>query len=246
MKRIAVIGAGNVASSLVPALEALDGVSVVQNWTRRSGQPLTPDADVYIMAVSDDAIAPLAERFAGLNSGALWLHTSGSVGMDALAPLGRRHGVFYPLQTFTRGRCLDFGDIPLFIEGSDPSVAGEMKELASRLSHRVYDADSSTRRAMHVAAVFACNFANHLWSVADGLLRERSLSFDILGPLLGETLTKALESSPAEGQTGPARRGDSRVMGEHIASLPPDLAEIYRVISRHIINQYSSNEQDTL
>lgn len=246
MKRIAVIGAGNVASSLVPALEALDGVSVVQNWTRRSGQPLTPDADVYIMAVSDDAIAPLADRFAGLNPGALWLHTSGSVGMDALAPLGRRHGVFYPLQTFTRGRRLDFGDIPLFIEGSDPSVAGEMKELAARLSRRVYDADSSTRRAMHVAAVFACNFANHLWSVADGLLRERSLSFDILGPLLGETLTKALESSPAEGQTGPARRGDSRVMGEHIASLPPDLAEIYRVISRHIINQYSSNEQDTL
>lgn len=246
MKRIAVIGAGNVASSLVPALEALDGVSVVQNWTRRSGEPLTSDADIYIMAVSDDAIAPLADRFARLNPGALWLHTSGSVGMDALAPLGRRHGVFYPLQTFTRDRRLDFGDIPLFIEGSDPSVAGEMKELAARLSRRVYDADSSTRRAMHVAAVFACNFANHLWSVADGLLRERSLSFDILGPLLGETLTKALESSPAEGQTGPARRGDSRVMGEHIASLPPDLAEIYRVISRHIINQYSSNEQDTL
>lgn len=246
MKRIAVIGAGNVASSLVPAFEALDGVSVVQNWTRRSGEPLTSDADIYVLAVSDDAIALLACRFAGLNPRALWLHTSGSVGMESLASLGPRHGVFYPLQTFTRGRRLDFGDIPLFIEGSDPSVAGEMKELAARLSRRVYDADSSTRRAMHVAAVFACNFANHLWSVADGLLRERSLSFDILGPLLGETLTKALESSPAEGQTGPARRGDSRVMGQHIASLPPDLAEIYRVISRHIINQYSSNEQDTL
>ena len=246
MKHIAVIGAGNVASSLVPALEALDGVSVVQNWTRRSGEPLTSDADVYIMAVSDDAIAPLADRVAGLNPGALSHINCCSRGMDALAPLGRRHGVFYPLQTFTRGRRLDFGDIPLFIEGSDPSVAGEMKELAARLSRRVYDADSSTRRAMHVAAVFACNFANHLWSVADGLLRERWRSSDILGPLLGETLTKALESSPAEGQTGPARRGDSRVSLDDIASLPPDLAEIYRVISRHIINQYSSNEQDTL
>lgn len=244
MNRIVVIGGGNVAASLVPAL----GDRVVQVYSRTlahaeelapgratdSLDSVTADADVYIITLVDDAVAPTAQRLARLNPGALWVHTSGSVPIEALEPLGPRRGVVYPLQTFSRGRRRDFADIPIFIEGDDPAVG----LLARSLGRRVLEADSARRRRLHIAAVFGCNFVNHLWAIADRLLGDDGMSFDLLEPLLRETLDKAVETGPRSGQTGPARRGDSRVMESHKKMLPPELADLYSRLSESIIKMY--------
>lgn len=247
MNRIVVIGGGNVAASLVPAL----GDRVVQVYSRTlahaeelapgratdSLDSVTADADVYIITLVDDAVAPTAQRLARLNPGALWVHTSGSVPIEALEPLGPRRGVVYPLQTFSRGRRRDFADIPIFIEGDDPAVG----LLARSLSRRVLEADSARRRRLHIAAVFGCNFVNHLWAIADDILRrETGTDISVLGPLLRETLRKALQVRPADAQTGPARRGDRGVIARHQQLLSPDEADLYGILSDHILKYYNN------
>lgn len=259
--KIVFIGAGNVASSLAPALDALSGFKVGQVYSRTlesastlasalasatavdSTDDIDSDGDIYIISVSDDAIAPLVSRLRLKNPQALWLHTSGSVGCSVLTPLGSRSGVLYPLQTFSRRCVLDLADTPFFIESSDEAggeVEKSIESLARRLSTRVYRSDSSRRRALHIAAVFACNFVNHMWAIADGILIQEGMTFDIFKPLLYETLRKALSVSPASGQTGPARRGDNAVMESHIILLPDDLADIYRLLSEHISRMYNN------
>lgn len=253
--RTVVIGAGNVASQLAPALERCGAVEVVAVWSRtaahaeslcaklHSAKPCTgleslpADADFYLVAVVDDM---LPEVVASMKpNGALWAHTSGTINASALAPLTGRYGVFYPLQTLSRGIAVDLSCAPFFIEGSTPEVAETLTALARRLSDKVYPADSALRGKLHAAAVFACNFANHLWAIADDYLRrEAGLDISVLEPLMRETLRKALAAPPSQGQTGPARRGDEGVMARHRALLAPHEAELYKILSDSIINYY--------
>lgn len=255
--RVAVLGSGAVASALAPAIDALDGVEVVQVYSPTASHArelasrlagagwsadaaaVVSDAGLYIISVKDDAVAPLARRLAP-GRGGVWVHTSGSVPMEALSGLSAECGVLYPLQTFSRERRPEIAGVPFFIEGSSPRVTAMLKSLAARLSPKVFDADSALRRKLHVAAVFACNFTNHLWAVAHRLLAEAGLPFDVLEPLIGETVRKALSGDPARGQTGPARRGDRKVMAAHEAMLEPEVAELYRILSNSIIRQYDS------
>lgn len=248
------IGAGNVASHLAPALERSGAGHVVQVYSRNIASArglasalenavaiddqsqVIPDADVYIVSLVDHAVSEVLSRIP--RNKALWLHTSGSLPMDVLESMSGSIGVFYPLQTFSKGVDVDMAEVPLFIEGSSPEVADRIRRIAERVTPKVHYADGDLRKRMHIAAVFACNFTNHMFTIADDLLRRDGLSLEVLHPLLKETVRKALNGSPAQGQTGPAVRGDREVMEAHESMLDPQLAEIYRMISASIYNRH--------
>lgn len=262
MKRVALIGAGNVAWSLARTFDSTDGFRVVTVYSphldraRALTDTLTEaipvdspesigDADIYIVALTDSAIATVAENFTPRPE-ALWVHTSGSVPCSALAPMSPRHGVFYPLQTFSRGRAVDLRPVTIFTEAPTPEVEEEIAGIARRLSDNVMHADSTQRSRLHTAAVFACNFANHLWAISGDILTPSGIPFSVMGPLIKETLDKALSSSAADGQTGPARRGDMSTIAKHIAIAGPVYGPIYRQLSDSIIKMYRNDEPNQL
>lgn len=247
------IGAGNVATHLAPVFCSSGAGEVVQVYSHTlenaealarqipgatatdSVADIRRDADIYVISIKDDAIATLVASLEPNN--ALWLHTSGSVGMEALVPLSARHGVFYPLQTFSKDVELDMERVPIFIEGADDRVEEEIREFATRIFSSVYHADSETRKKMHISAVFACNFTNYLWTVAERLLAADGLPFSVLQPLLEETLRKALANSPASSQTGPAARGDRKIIDAHLALLDGRYKELYAMLSDEIMRE---------
>ena len=251
IRRITVIGSGNVAEALALNIAGAWGVELVEVVARNAerGEAIAmaagcdyvemgdevAQADLYIIAVSDRAVAEVAEAME-LSEESIVVHTAGSVELSALGR-GRR-GVFYPFQTFTAGRAIDLSDVPIFIEGSDEATTAALEAFAEQLSSKVYRADSHRRREIHLSGVWACNFVNALYGVAADVLHEREgLSFEVLQPLILETAHKAAEAEhPAAVQTGPARRGDTEVMARHEAMLTdkPELQEIYRLISEEI------------
>lgn len=253
--KICVIGAGNVATHLARALSEVASVAQIvsrhEDSARRLASripgcepvwnlsALAPDADLYLLAVNDDRVAEVMAStpdFPGI-----WAHTSGSVPVDVFAGHKSRYGVFYPLQTFTRDLDVTLSDVPFFIEGNDSATADKLFALASKVSQRVEMADSSRRALLHVAAVFACNFANLMWHEADEILRKGGLDVTYLMPLLRMTLSKLEKISPRDAMTGPARRGDREVIGGHIAKLSGRPKEIYQLLSESIIELYEQN-----
>lgn len=253
--RVAIVGAGNVAWGLAPALIKGGEVDIIRVASRTEdsarllaehlgpGVEATTDlsradkgADLVIVAASDSAIASIAASCPG--SGAIWAHTSGSVDMGVLKSATDRCGVIYPMQTFTRGVAVDLSDSPIYIEASDESVDTTLSGIARSISSNVGHADSEGRRLLHCGAVFACNFVNHLWSLADSIARRAGGSFSDYIPLIEETIAKAAEIGPDRAQTGPARRGADAVMAGHEDLLPAEQKEIYRILSRSIINKY--------
>lgn len=254
--RIVIIGAGNVASHLAPALDAVSHVETV--WSRDiahaaqladtlteahatdSLTDIPADADFYIVAVTDDAITDVCRRMPRVNG--IVAHTSGSMpltDMAAALPEGVAAGVFYPLQTFSRETDVDLCEVPFLIEGTDSDTIAQLTALAGTISRNVHPVDSTTRGELHVAAVFANNFANYMWTVADRYLQSHT-EFDIavFKPLLAETLHKAMTIGPDKAQTGPARRGDKKIIAAHIDKLNDADAEIYRLVSQRIFDQY--------
>ena len=234
--RVALFGAGRVASQLGPALAAA-GHHVAFVWSRTApaaaalaarlpgaqaltalAQPLPP-ADVYLLAVPDAAVAPLLATVAW-PAGALVAHLAGSLPLAVFAGLPAvRGGVFYPLQTFSPGRAIDWPAVPLCIEAADPAAEATLLHLAGSLSRQVLRLDSARRRQLHVAAVFANNFTNHLLGIADALLAEARLPAALLAPLVRETVDKALHNPPFAVQTGPAARRDAATLAAHHAAL---------------------------
>lgn len=255
-----IIGSGNVASAITPALEKAGAISVRQVYSPTAAnaralaeqlenaeavsQPDSVDcgADLYLVAVKDDAIASLAERFK--NFGGTWLHTSGGVDCSVMAPITSDYGVFYPLQTFSKGRTVDLTEVPVFIEGATDRAMNIARRLAETISPKVYEADGAIRSRLHAAAVFACNFTNHLWAIADDILRrEAGADLSVLSPLIRETISKALSAPPAQGQTGPAIRGDRRVIDRHKSLLQPAEASLYEVLSQDIMNYHNPSRK---
>lgn len=249
------IGAGNVATNLVRALSAT-GIEVVQVYSHTFAHAreladtvnagatddlsaLEAGADIYIISVKDDAIVNVVSSIP--DNGALWVHTSGSIPMTVFEGRRQRYGVFYPMQSFSKQIATDFTEVPFFIEAVNDGVALEIEALAQRLSQRVFHATSEQRRRLHIAAVFACNFANHLWTLADDVLRDAELPFDVMLPLISTTVDKLKRLSPAESQTGPAMRRDHRVMQSHMDMLDKDKALIYKTLSDNIMKRH---EQD--
>lgn len=260
--KVVFIGAGNVAWSLAPALDRLDNISICQVWSRnirksqqlstklKSSVPIsdisdiTADADLYLLSVTDDAVAELASNIR-CNPAAIAVHTSGGVDASVLSPMTRHYGVFYPLQTFTYGVDVDLSEVPIFIEGSDDVTTDFLLRLASRISKRQEIADSSRRAIIHAAAVFACNFSNHFYAQANDILKKEGLGLDILFPLIDETVSKIKSISPAEAQTGPARRGDVSCMANHETLLNPEQKKLYHALSQSIVNYYNNSEKNT-
>ena len=256
-ERVVVLGAGRVATHLVPALIEV-GYSVQQVWSRTEvsacelakplGIPYTddfdavmPDADIYIACVADGALPEVAARVvAHANKKALFLHTAGSVDMSVWQGCGAvSYGILYPLQTFSKERAVDMHNVSLFVEASDEEASERVEDLAHKLSARVFRADSKCRAQLHVAAVFACNFTNAMYDVAHGLLSEEGIPFDVLLPLIDETAAKVHTLTPRAAQTGPAVRGDCSVIQGHLKTLnnKKELYGMYSLISDYIEKQ---------
>lgn len=234
--KIQIIGRGNVATHLVRALSPHAQVTQVNPRTLAE---LSDTPDMTVISVSDNAIADIAGALTHLHGTVA--HTSGSTPLSVLTDAGIRHaGVFYPLQTFTKDAPLDYSDIPFFIEASDAPTLTTLMETARLISHDVHEADSTVRARLHLASVFACNFVNHLWCMADDLLHESGLDFKTLRPLVRETLHKLDRLSPFEAQTGPAVRQDTKVLDYQKQQLSDnrERLDIYTLISDSIMNKH--------
>lgn len=252
MKRVVIIGSGNLAEALARAV-AKSGLELVQIFARNAERAriiaeltatnwathpemLARDADIYLIAVSDRAVEHVAATLP-IPEGAAVAHTAGSVPLAAIPEKFARRAVFYPMQTFTKGREVDFSVIPIFLETPSAELRPELEAFARKLSGAVIWATSEQRARVHLAAVFACNFVNHMYAVGEGIVRSAGLPFDVLKPLLAETAAKALDAaSPADVQTGPAVRNDLPTMARHRALLAaaPRLENIYSIISNNI------------
>jgi predicted short-subunit dehydrogenase-like oxidoreductase (DUF2520 family) len=255
---VSVIGSGNLAWHLAPALDNA-GFVVKEVFSRNPvhAEALTDrlyqaevkatldfstsDSRVFFIITRDDAVQEIAREIV-LPEEALLVHTSGSQPLSALQfAATSRLGVFYPLQTLSKSRKIDFRDIPLFIESSDEATGRDLLNIGKAISSQVKQIGSQERKALHIAAVFASNFVNHMLTLSGDVLRENSLDFKWLLPLITETISKSLSMGPSETQTGPARRGDLEVLDAHLEFLKDDMmiAEIYRVISQHIVDRYA-------
>lgn len=252
MIRVVLIGSGNVAIHLARALEKTETIRLVQYFSRtdrnkhyfsesiphtRNMESLA-EADVYLIAVSDGSIEEVARQIPYKEG--LVLHTSGSVPMASLRSMSR-HGVLYPVQTFSKERILDWKMIPLALETSSPEDMTLLKNLAYLLSDQVYEIDSERRKQLHLSAVFANNFSNHMFALAKELCEENQLDFELIKPLIIETAEKVMSISPEEAQTGPARRHDLSVMENQANQLDARKKEIYDLLSESISSRYHKN-----
>ena len=251
-KRIVLIGAGNVATHLGSAWKQAGG-EVVQVYSRteqsaselaaRLGVPhvtsldeVCTDAGIYVVAVKDAVLQELVPALVKGREEALFVHTAGSMPMSVWQGVAPHHGVLYPMQTFSKARKVDFASVSFFVEANGEEDLALLKELAGALSPKVYEATSAQRTYLHMAAVFACNFANHMYTLSARLLEKSGLPFDAMLPLIDETARKVHGLHPHDAQTGPAVRRDKNVMDKHLDMLAdePVIKEIYRMISDNI------------
>ena len=252
--KICLIGAGNLATQLGIVLFE-KGHQIVQIWSRTSKSaaelasklncPYTTETssiisetDIYILAINDTAIESILTQRSWGNT--LVVHTAGSTPMSILAPYCKNFGVFYPFQTFTIAKKVDFGQVPVCIEANTSQNLEILNELAKSISQNIRFFDSAQRQQIHLAAVFACNFVNHFYAIGKELLNEKGIDFEILRPLILETASKVIYQSPESSQTGPAIRNDKAVMEKHMTLLAnhPDLKNFYSQISEHIIQTH--------
>lgn len=249
---IVILGSGNIATHLGRAFK-MAGQDISQVWSRDISHAsslagtlaaeaidnmfdLDRSADLFIIAVKDEAIREIALELK--LSDQLLVHTSGSTGLTALEGASTKIGVFYPLQTFSKIKSVDFRQIPIIIEANSPEVLLSIRAIADRLSEKVIELNSEQRKTLHVAAVFACNFTNHLFGLAQELLEEKGLDYELLKPLIEETLSKIEMNDPVSVQTGPAIREDQATIHAHLELLKhnPSLSELYTKLSQSIVN----------
>lgn len=261
--RIVIIGAGNVATHFALAL-SLAGMPPTQIWSRtmESAQTLAErvgcratnclddiiaDADACIISVKDRYVRDIADRVCRERPKTVFVHTSGSVGMDVFDGLSDNCGVLYPMQTFSKDKALDFKKIPCFVEGNNEASRETIMKLASTISDNVYYMTSDDRKWLHLAAVFACNFSNACYVVADGILRRNGLNFTVLQPLIEETVSKLGTLAPIDAQTGPAVRGDQNIMDSQAAMLADNesLQKLYIKMSEIIAQQQSNKNVES-
>lgn len=254
--KVVFIGSGNLATHLSLAMKGA-GIEVVQVYSQTEShasllanklscsyttepESIVVDADIYIFSVKDSALLDLIHKIPQ-NKG-LWLHTAGSVLMGVFEGYNDRYGVLYPLQTFSKKRDIDFSIVPVFIESNSAGDEAYLLSFAGKLTRQVIYLSSEKRKHLHLAAVWACNFTNHMYLMASKILQEQCLSEAFLLPLIDETAAKVHQLSAREAQTGPAIRYDENIIEKHIELLSdPNMKELYRLISRNI-HKESSNE----
>ncbi len=253
---VSFIGSGNLAWHLAPVLDNV-GYTVKEVYSqnpKHAGALVgrlyqahvkatldfsTSSSEIFIIAASDDAIQDIVREII-LPEDSILVHTSGSQPLDLLGFAATANtGVFYPLQTFSKAKKVDFSEVPIFIESERDEVVHLLIKMAKAVSKKVKQISSEDRKALHVAAVFASNFSNHMLTIAKAVVEKNGLDFELLKPLIAETLNKSLIIGPESAQTGPAKRGDMEILDNHLAFLQndPKVAEIYKIISQHIIEQ---------
>jgi predicted short-subunit dehydrogenase-like oxidoreductase (DUF2520 family) len=252
MLRVVLIGTGNISKFLFDVFRPIEGVEVVQvagrnpvalEYFKESASVTTNfsdlvQADIYILAVSDEAIRTVSHQL-GIKNGLL-VHTAGSISLEVL-PQTLRRGVFYPLQTLSGIIPEKIREIPFCIEASSEADYVLLGDLAHCITNKVERVSSEQRRQLHLAAVFANNFSNHMYWLSSEICSDHGVSFDLLRPLIRETCEKIMQLSPFEAQTGPARRGDQKIIREHINMLENQhLKEIYTILSKSIERTYGS------
>ena len=242
MKRIILIGAGNIAHHLGLSLfgaghQIIQVISKTQNSAKRLAEKLNTDfgtditnikrADFVLIAINDDAIASVAAQIKNMP----FAHTSGSVSIE-------NAGVFYPLQTFSKSVSVEMKKVPFCISAKDIDFENTLLEVAKSISNYVYTINEKQRKVLHLAAVFACNFSNQMYAVAEDLLKKSDLDFEMLKPLIAETTNKIIKNSPLSVQTGPAQRKDMQTIENQINLLEDDdLKSIYKLITNQILKQ---------
>lgn len=230
--KVVLIGRGRLATNLEHAL--LSAGHEVVSVNSRTLEALPTEADVFVIAVKDAALTDVIRSATKGREGQLFVHTAGSMPIDVFAGLTAHYGVFYPMQTFSKERMVDFNDIPVFLETNDEVSMERLKMLASTLTPHIYELDSEGRKHLHLAAVFACNFVNHCYALSAEVLAAKGLPFSVMLPLVDETAKKVHELAPREAQTGPAVRGDQNVMQAQAALLDGRTKEIYEQLSLSI------------
>lgn len=244
MIKVVFLGFGNVNSHLIKAFHNKEGILIKQVFNRNyikmispfEGIPFTDDilkieeADVYIIGIPDDAISVFSESLAFQNK--LVVHTSGGVSMDALSSKNRR-GIFYPLQTFSKQREVDFIDIPICLEAENKADLSLLRKLGESISENVTEISSEKRAKLHVAAVFVNNFTNYLYKIGNEIVAGEELPFDLLKPLILETASKIETLAPEDAQTGPAKRNDIKTIENHLSLLnDPEHSAFYKLFTK--------------
>lgn len=250
IENIVIIGSGNVATQLAIALQKV-GKNILQVYGRKESmakclssklkvdyitdlKQLQRNADLYILAIIDDALLDIS-AYIDLDE-ELIIHTSGTVSIDIFKKHFINYGVFYPLQTFSKEKNISFEDIPICVESNSETNQWKLMKLGEQISQNVMAISSEKRKLLHVSAVFACNFTNYFYSIAEELMQDHDLPFELLLPLIRETADKLSHHLPHEGQTGPASRNDQKIMAQHLKmlSIYPEYQDLYQLISEHI------------
>ena len=250
IKNIVFIGSGNVATHLAQAVDNA-GLNILGFYSRKSKSAsllannynvnwgglneVNTETDLIIVSVPDHAIKSVIEQLP--ETKALVVHTSGSINIDILKKTSDRIGVFYPLQTFSKKKKLSYSNIPIMIEAVQEDDEDSLENLARLITKKVYRINSTQRKKIHIAAVFSSNFTNYLFHIAADLLNKEDIPFDVIQPLIAETVEKLKELHPYHAQTGPAVRNDHQTMDSHLEDLKeiPEYHEIYKLMSHHII-----------
>jgi predicted short-subunit dehydrogenase-like oxidoreductase (DUF2520 family) len=255
IKKVVMIGAGNLATQLAMALHE-NGIEITQVYSRtlesaktladkvgashtNAVENLERNADLNIFALSDKALQPMLDQMSRPIGTSV--HTAGSIPAAILKSYAEDFGVFYPLQTFSKQRKVNFTDIPICIEANGESLKRDLMELGAKISNSLHEINSDQRKQLHLAAVFTCNFANHMYSIGQKLLEEKDVDFSLLQPLIKETAAKVQELAPVDAQTGPAVRFDEEVINKHENALKdlPDFQKLYSFVSESIFKMHS-------
>lgn len=258
-QRITFIGAGNLATHLALEFKSA-GYEILQVYSRtiesakmladkldaeaiQTTELISPKADIFIVALKDSVFDDVLSRIEFKNS--TILHCSGSLPLSVLHKYSSNTGVLYPLQTFSKGRKVDFRKIPVFVEASNLKTEELVVELAKNISPNVSLYNSEKRKSLHIAAVFACNFVNHFYALADDFLQQNEIPFEVLRPLIEETAQKVQEISPVSAQTGPAVRFDENIINDHLSQLNrfPKHQKLYKSISKSIFEHHQEKNK---
>jgi predicted short-subunit dehydrogenase-like oxidoreductase (DUF2520 family) len=254
---ISFAGAGRVGSSLCREFSSAghtidlivsnsreNGMALAESCSAQWAQvPTFPDTtEIIIVAVPDNRLEDVLHKIKCRPS-AIVAHTAGSYGLEVFPENIRNRAVFYPLQTFSAGRKIDFSELPVLLETIDNQTFKILDNLAVSIGAKVHPSGAQQRRMLHIAAVFACNFTNHMFTISSELAEKAGLDFEIMKPLISETVAKALENGPGRSQTGPAIRNDRNTIDKHLQLLAADteLQRIYQELTDSIINHYKKN-----
>lgn len=248
--RIVLIGAGRLATQLGMALRSVEH-EIAAVWSRSmesaellasqiGGMPtndlahLPAEADVFIVSVKDSALTTVVAEAVKGRSSQLFVHMAGSMPLALFSGYATRYGVFYPMQSFSKERRVDFAEIPVFIEAGDADSLAVIHSLAASVSRHVRELSTEDRKYLHLAAVFACNFTNHCYAMSAEILEQHGVPFDVMLPLIDETARKVHELHPKEAQTGPAVRYDENVINMQSALLDGTMKSVYDLLSKSI------------